>query len=68
MHICIYVYMNGRGHQGDSLLHCGASTAQLSIVNFCLQVEPNHSSSLLTFRLTIKNSGRHKTGHCQQPY
>ena len=27
-----------RGHQGDSLLHCAASTAQIAIVNFCLQV------------------------------
>ena len=27
-----------RGHQGDSLLHCAASTAQPAIVNFCLKV------------------------------
>ena len=33
----ISVYIS-RGHQGDSLLHCGASTAQLEIVKFCLQV------------------------------
>ena len=27
-----------RGHQGDSLLHCGASTARLDVVDFCIKV------------------------------
>ena len=27
-----------RGHQGDTLLHCGASTARLDVVDFCIKV------------------------------
>ena len=42
-----------RGHQGDSLLHCAASTAQLAIVNFCLQVA--HASVYLRLTFTIQH-------------
>ena len=41
-----------RGHQGDSLLHCAASTAQIAIVNFCLQVA--HASVDLRLTFTIQ--------------
>ena len=29
--------LHARGHQGDTLLHCAASTAQEAMVTYCLQ-------------------------------
>ena len=42
------VDLHSRGHQGDSLLHCAASTAQEGMVAYCLQqgIHPDTPNTL----------------------